>query len=94
MIRTHKTTEGRLEVLYKHPKLQVMASALGAKVACPDKKVFCISGNRLLIGMGNGWMDLEFEALSLNRHTRGRVSDATLAFLNDCVASEEVEGNG
>ena len=28
MIRTHKTTEGRLEVLYKHPKLQVMASAL------------------------------------------------------------------
>ena len=44
--------------------------------------------------MGIGCMDPEFKALSLNRHTRGRVSDATLAFLNDCFASDEVEGNG
>ena len=46
------------------------------------------------MGMGIGWMDPEFEALSLNRHTRRRVSDATLAILNDCFASDEVEGNG
>ncbi|MBG05171.1 MAG: monooxygenase [Rhodospirillaceae bacterium] len=29
MIRTHRTAEGRSEVLYKHPKVKVMASALG-----------------------------------------------------------------
>ncbi|MBG05169.1 MAG: hypothetical protein CMM59_13955 [Rhodospirillaceae bacterium] len=53
-----------------------------------------LSGNRLLMGMGIGWMDPEFKALGLNRHTRGRVSDETLAFLNDCFASDEVEANG
>ena len=45
------------------------------------------------MGMGIGCMDPEFNALSLNRHTRGRISDATLAFLNDCFVSDEVEGN-
>jgi len=53
-----------------------------------------LSGNRLLMGMGIGWMDPEFKALGLNRHTRGRVSDETLAFLNACLESDEVEANG
>ena len=53
-----------------------------------------LSGNRLLMGMGIGWMDLELKAFGLNRHTRGRVSDEILAFLNDCFASNEVEANG
>ena len=29
MVRTHKTAEGRLEVVYSHPKAKVIASALG-----------------------------------------------------------------
>jgi NAD(P)H-dependent flavin oxidoreductase YrpB (nitropropane dioxygenase family) len=29
MIRTHKTAEGRMEVVYGHPKVRVLASALG-----------------------------------------------------------------
>jgi alkanesulfonate monooxygenase SsuD/methylene tetrahydromethanopterin reductase-like flavin-dependent oxidoreductase (luciferase family) len=53
-----------------------------------------LSGNRLLMGMGIGWMPLEFEAFGLNRHARGRVSDETLAFLNDCFANDEMEANG
>ena len=40
-----------------------------------------LSCNRLIMGMGIGWMDSEFKALGLNRHNRGRVSDETLAFL-------------
>ena len=53
-----------------------------------------LSGNRLIMGMGIGWMDSEFKALGLNRHTRGRVSDETLAFLNDCFSRDQVEANG
>ena len=33
MIRTHKSAEARLEVLFKHPKARVMASALGVPPA-------------------------------------------------------------
>jgi NAD(P)H-dependent flavin oxidoreductase YrpB (nitropropane dioxygenase family) len=33
MIRTHKSAEARLEVLFKHPKAKVMASALGVPPA-------------------------------------------------------------
>ena len=36
----------------------------------------------------------EFKALGLSRHTRGRVSDETLALMNDCFASDQVEANG
>ena len=53
-----------------------------------------LSGDRLIMGMGIGWMEQEFKALGLNRHNRGRVSDQTLAFMNDCFASDQVEANG
>ena len=46
------------------------------------------------MGMGIRWVPPEFEAFGLNRHTRGRVSDETLAFLNDCFANDEMEANG
>ena len=46
------------------------------------------------MGMGIGWMDSELKAFGLNWHTRGRVSDEILAFLNDCFASNEMEANG
>lgn len=53
-----------------------------------------LSGGRLVLGVGIGWMDAEFQALGLDRHTRGRVSDETLAFFEACFTQDAVEANG
>ncbi len=53
-----------------------------------------VSGERLILGVGIGWMDAEFAALGVDRHKRGAISDDTLAFLNECFAKDVVELNG
>lgn len=53
-----------------------------------------LSGNRLILGVGIGWMDAEFRALGVDRHARGRISDETLAFFNACFTRDEAEANG
>ena len=53
-----------------------------------------LSGNRLLVGAGIGWMDAEFRALGLDRSQRGKQSDETLAFINECFSREVMEANG
>ena len=53
-----------------------------------------LSGERLLLGAGIGWMDAEFRALGVERSRRGRISDATLAFLRDCFEHDEITANG
>ena len=47
-----------------------------------------LSANRLLLGVGIGWMDAEFTALGIPRKERGARSDATLAFLNECFSQD------
>ena len=53
-----------------------------------------LSGDRLLLGVGVGWMDAEFAALNVPRRQRGRLTDETLAFWHACFAEDEVLSNG
>ena len=53
-----------------------------------------LSQDRLLLGVGAGWMEAEFRALGVPRARRGAVTDETLGFLVRCFAADEVEAHG
>ncbi|HME71498.1 MAG TPA: TIGR03619 family F420-dependent LLM class oxidoreductase [Myxococcota bacterium] len=53
-----------------------------------------LSGGRLLLGVGAGWMEAEFRAVGVPRDQRSKITDQTLAFLHRCFAQDEGEING
>jgi probable F420-dependent oxidoreductase len=57
-----------------------------------------LSGGRLRLGVGVGWMKAEFQALGVPRSRRGRLTDETLAFIRRAFEGEdggdEMEAHG
>lgn len=53
-----------------------------------------LSGGRMLLGVGIGWMEAEFRAVGVPRSRRGALADETLAFFERCFAADETESNG
>ena len=53
-----------------------------------------LSGGRLQLGVGVGWMEAEFRALGVDRRRRGALTDELLAFMHICFAHDEVTLNG
>jgi probable F420-dependent oxidoreductase len=53
-----------------------------------------LSGNRVVFGVGVGWLREEFEALGIEWSTRGRRADEALAVIRDFWADGTAHGDG
>ena len=53
-----------------------------------------LSAERLILGVGVGWMQAEFKALGADRSQRGKITDEVLDLFNRCFAGDEVVENG
>ena len=82
----------------KRIRLGVGVLVLPYRAALPTVKQIAslqeLSGERLVLGAGVGWMAAEFRALGVQRSARGAITDETLDLLNRCFASDDASHNG
>jgi probable F420-dependent oxidoreductase len=53
-----------------------------------------LSGERMILGVGVGWMKPEFEALGVDKRQRGRITDETLRVIQHLFAHEAAAYKG
>jgi probable F420-dependent oxidoreductase len=53
-----------------------------------------LSGERMILGVGVGWMKPEFDALGVDKRRRGAITDETLKVLHHLFAHETAPYNG
>ena len=53
-----------------------------------------LSGDRMILGVGVGWMKPEFDALGVNKRLRGRITDETLRVIRHLFTHEAAPYNG
>lgn len=91
------TTLAWLGGLTSRIKLGTGALILPYRPTLPTAKAIAtvheLTGLRLLLGVGIGWMAAEFRALGIPRSIRARVSDEQLAFLAECFENPVVSLN-
>ena len=82
----------------EHVRLGVATLVLPYRTPLPTAKWVAtiqeLSGNRMELGIGAGWMQAEFQALGVDRTKRGRLTDSTLEFLHKAFADDVMEANG
>lgn len=94
------TTLGWLAAATERVGLGTAVLVLPYRSALPTAKSLAtaqeLSGGRLLLGIGVGWMQPEFNALGLQRENRGRDTDRTLDLLHRCFAAGDdvIQENG
>jgi probable F420-dependent oxidoreductase len=92
------TTLAYLAALTERISLGTGVLNLPYRAALPTAKAVAtvqeLSGGRLQLGVGIGWMRSEFQALGIDRRHRGRSSDETLELLHRCFENDEVVING
>lgn len=71
--------------------LGMMPTALVAKQAAIAD---VLSGGRLILGIGSGWNDVEYEAMGVDFHTRGKRIDEQIALLRALWTQETVTFEG
>jgi probable F420-dependent oxidoreductase len=73
---------GVLVAPYRHPLVSAKLIA----------SIDALSGGRIIVGVGSGWMPEEFVAVGADFESRGRQTDACLRYLTLAFAEGEVDG--
>lgn len=77
-----------LTTVYVLPMRETFSAAKAISTAA------CLSGNRIVLGVGVGWQKTEFELTGHDFHTRGRRVDEQLEVIRRLMSGEMVEFHG